>query len=67
MRGFLDAHAPIRYVRDLWDDPRGMTADWWAGLAELGVAGLLVPEEFGGVGGGMVDAAVVVRGAGPRR
>jgi alkylation response protein AidB-like acyl-CoA dehydrogenase len=59
VRGFLEAQAPIRFVRDLWDEPRGTTAEFWAGLSELGVTGLLVPEEFGGVGGGMVDVAVV--------
>jgi len=32
----------------------------WRGLAELGVTGLLVPEEFGGAGGDMVDAGVVL-------
>src|SRR4029079_625256 len=52
-------HAPIRYVRDLWDEPRGTTPECWSGLAELGVTGLLVPEELGGVGVGMVDVAVV--------
>src|SRR5215510_16252158 len=59
VQGYLDAHAPIRYVRDLWDEPRGTTPEFWSGLAELGVTGMLVPEEFGGVGGGMVDVAVV--------
>src|SRR5689334_2563013 len=59
VRGFLEARAPIRSVRDLWDEPRGTTADFWAGLVELGVTGLLVPETLGGVGGGMVDVAVV--------
>ena len=59
VRAFLDARAPLTYVRDLWDEPRGITAELWSGLAELGVAGLLVPEALGGVGGGMVDVAVV--------
>jgi alkylation response protein AidB-like acyl-CoA dehydrogenase len=59
VRAFVDAHAPLRFVRELWDEPRGTTAEFWSGLAELGVTGLLVPEALGGVGGGMVDAAVV--------
>jgi alkylation response protein AidB-like acyl-CoA dehydrogenase len=59
VRGFLDAHAPLRSVRDLWDEPRGTTPELWAGLVELGVTALLVPDELGGVGGGMVDVAVV--------
>ena len=32
----------------------------WDGLVELGVVGLLVAEEHGGAGMGMVDAAVVL-------
>jgi len=66
VQGFVDAHAPIRYVRDLWDEPRGTTPEFWTGLSELGVVGLLVPEEFGGVGGGMVDVAVVCEALGSK-
>ncbi|MET7770045.1 acyl-CoA dehydrogenase family protein [Nocardia sp. NPDC005366] len=32
----------------------------WRGLAELGVTGLIIPEEFGGGAGTMVDAGVVL-------
>jgi alkylation response protein AidB-like acyl-CoA dehydrogenase len=59
VRRYLDARAPTRYVRDLWDDPRGMTDEFWRGLVALGVTSLLIPEAWGGAGGGMVDAAVV--------
>lgn len=31
----------------------------WAGLADLGVAGLMIPEEHGGVGLGSMDAVIV--------
>ena len=59
VRRFLDEQAPIAYVRDLWDDPRGITDGFWTRFAALGVTSLLVPEEYGGAGGGMVDVAVV--------
>ncbi|MFM8303888.1 MAG: acyl-CoA dehydrogenase family protein [Actinomycetota bacterium] len=59
VRRFLEHRAPIAHVRDRWDDPQGTTDAVWAGLAELGTTGLLVPEAHGGAGGGMVDAAVV--------
>jgi alkylation response protein AidB-like acyl-CoA dehydrogenase len=59
VRALLEARAPIRYVRDLWDEPRGTPDDCWSGLAGLGAVGLLVPEADGGVGGGIVDVAVV--------
>jgi alkylation response protein AidB-like acyl-CoA dehydrogenase len=60
VRRFLAELAPTAYVRALLDDERGTTDDVWAGLAELGVTGLLVPEAYGGAGGGMVDMAVVL-------
>jgi len=57
---FLDARAPLTWVRDRYDDDRGTTEDVWRELAGLGVTGLLVPEACGGAGRGMVDAAVVL-------
>jgi alkylation response protein AidB-like acyl-CoA dehydrogenase len=61
VRRFLAEQAPIRpYVRDMLDDPRGTTDAVWKGLAQLGVTGLLVPEDSGGSGMGMVDMGVVL-------
>jgi alkylation response protein AidB-like acyl-CoA dehydrogenase len=61
VRRFLAEQAPIQpYVRDLLGDPRGTTDAVWKGLAQLGVTGLLVPEEHGGAGMGMVDMGVVL-------
>jgi alkylation response protein AidB-like acyl-CoA dehydrogenase len=60
VRRFLAERAPISYVREMLDDERGTTDDVWKGLADLGVIGLLAPEEHGGAGMGMVDLAVVL-------
>ena len=62
LRRFLADRAPIAtYVRDAYEgDGVGRDDPVWRGLAELGVLGLLVPEEHGGAGGGMVDAAVAL-------
>jgi len=60
VRRFLDARAPLTWVRERYDDARGTTDEIWQGLADLGVLGLLVPERHGGAGMGMVDAAVVL-------
>jgi alkylation response protein AidB-like acyl-CoA dehydrogenase len=61
VRRFLAEQAPIQpYVRDLLGDTRGTTEAVWKGLAQLGVTGLLVPEEHGGAGMGMVDMGVVL-------
>jgi alkylation response protein AidB-like acyl-CoA dehydrogenase len=61
VRRFLAEQAPIQpYVRDLLGDSRGTTDAVWKGLAQLGVTGLLVPEQHGGAGMGMVDMGVVL-------
>jgi alkylation response protein AidB-like acyl-CoA dehydrogenase len=60
VRRFLDDRAPLRWVREHYDEPRGTTDEVWQGLADLGLLGLLVPERHGGAGMGMVDAAVVL-------
>ncbi|HEY5014536.1 MAG TPA: acyl-CoA dehydrogenase family protein [Acidimicrobiia bacterium] len=62
VRRFLADRAPVAgYVRPLLDGPDNRRPEVWDALAELGVVGLLVPEEYGGAGRtGMVDAAVVL-------
>jgi alkylation response protein AidB-like acyl-CoA dehydrogenase len=59
-RRFLAEKAPISgHVRELLDDPTGVDEAVWRGLADLGTTGLLVPEEYGGVGMTMVEAGIV--------
>ncbi|MCU1458600.1 MAG: acyl-CoA dehydrogenase [Actinomycetia bacterium] len=63
MRRFLAERAPITpYVRDqIGGAPDAAAARAMrAGLVELGVTGLLIPEEHGGAGMTMVDMAVVI-------
>ncbi|HEV7526839.1 MAG TPA: acyl-CoA dehydrogenase family protein [Acidimicrobiia bacterium] len=59
VRAFLPAKAPLAWVRaEYAADASDRSV--WDGLAGLGVVGLLVGEEHGGAGMGMVDAAVVL-------
>ena len=60
VRRFLGERAPLTYVRGMLDDDRGATDEVWRGLSDLGVTGLLVPEDHGGAGMGMVDVGVVL-------
>lgn len=60
VRGFLAAQAPGGYVRAMADDEAGITPGMWGRIAELGWPGLLVPEEHGGLGLGLVDMVVVL-------
>jgi alkylation response protein AidB-like acyl-CoA dehydrogenase len=58
LRRFLAEECPITRVRDLVANQPGHDGGSWKSLCELGVAGLLVPEEHGGSGLALLDAAI---------
>ncbi|MGE3620493.1 MAG: acyl-CoA dehydrogenase family protein [Acidimicrobiia bacterium] len=58
LRKLLETHCTKEWLDDL-EAREEYPFDLFARLAELGLYGLGVPEEHGGVGGGMVDIAVV--------
>ena len=54
-------HATPAAVREAMDSPRGYDEALWKLLCEqVGAAALVVPEELGGAGGELADAAVVL-------
>jgi alkylation response protein AidB-like acyl-CoA dehydrogenase len=61
-RGFISDKAPVSHLRQLRDakDATGFSRELWKGFAEMGFAGLLVPEAFGGSGLGCVEAGIVM-------
>src|SRR6202142_515153 len=61
-RGLISDKAPVSHLRQLRDsgDATGFSRDLWRAFAEMGFAGLLVPENFGGSGLGCVEAGVVM-------
>ena len=58
LRGYLGGHFPLACVRRVIDGDRSEVGTFLGGLAEQGVSGVLVPEEFGGSGLTLLDAAV---------
>lgn len=57
----VDKHASPEAVRRAMVSPYGYDESLWAMLCEqVGVAALVVPEEFGGAGGELADAAIVL-------
>ena len=54
----LDRVCPLDRVRKA-ADANEPAADVWSALVELGMPGLLIPEQFGGVGLKLLDAALV--------
>ncbi|WP_157246143.1 acyl-CoA dehydrogenase family protein [Nonomuraea typhae] len=65
VRSFLAAHAPLAQVRRDLDSPAGFSREIYARLSgELGLTGLIVPEEYGGAAAGHAELAVVLEETG---
>ncbi len=60
-RGFLDAAAPVSHLRGLRDSGAVGDAALWASMADMGWAGILVPETSGGSDMGHAAAGVLAR------
>ena len=60
-RSYLGEQQPVTVLRKLRDtqDELGYSPEGWKAFAELGYAGMLVPEAHGGLGLGLTDAALV--------
>ena len=59
VRRVCNEQVPLDIVRALENDPTGYPAEFWKQLAELGLLGILIPEEYGGADLSMLDAAIV--------
>ena len=56
---FLEEQASLDRVREFAASDHALAEDIWNGLVNLGVVGVLVPEEYGGLGLSAMDAAVI--------
>nr|MDT0665953.1 acyl-CoA dehydrogenase family protein [Micromonospora sp. DSM 115978] len=62
---FLDKTSPETEVRRLMDTTTGYDSAAWRQLAgDVGIAGLAVPEEYGGAGYGFVELGIFLEEAG---
>jgi alkylation response protein AidB-like acyl-CoA dehydrogenase len=59
VRGFVEGECPPTRLREIFDAGSGHDPALWKGLAEMGIAGLVVPEAEGGAGLEIVDLALV--------
>lgn len=59
-RDYLRRHCPIELVQRLALDERGFDDKLWRGMAELGWPGLLIPGDFGGSDGSLLDVTLLV-------
>jgi len=63
---FMKERAPVSQLRALRDSRSddGFARETWASFAEMGFTGVLVPEEWGGLGLGAVEAGAIMEGIG---
>ncbi len=59
-RDFLKKQCPKELVRSLDDSDEGHSPELWRKMAELGWMGLLLPEEYDGIGWSFVEMAVLM-------
>src|SRR4051794_8370404 len=60
VRGWAERNAPVDVVRATLDAEEEVRPAFWAGLADQGLLGLHVPEEYGGQGAGLLELAVTL-------
>jgi alkylation response protein AidB-like acyl-CoA dehydrogenase len=63
-RKFYAGECPMEEVRRLMETDTAFDAGLWAKMAEQGYTGIIFPEEFGGVGLGKVELALLMEEAG---
>ena len=60
VRKYLEEHATIDNIKHIANgDKKNLSAEIHQGLLNLGINGLLIPEEFGGLGLDLLFAAVI--------
>ena len=59
-RRFVENECPPEFVRDMYEDEKGITDALWSKMAEMGWMGLRIPEAYGGIGLGLADLCIVL-------
>ncbi len=59
LRDFLAKECTPEKIREIWESETGRSPGLWAKLAEMGIPGLLIPEEQNGMGMNEVDAVLL--------
>lgn len=63
-RGFLEKECPRSLVREIDEGKADYSRELYRKMAGLGWLGLMIPEEYGGVGGNWIDMAILHEEAG---
>lgn len=59
VRRFVEQQVPLDRVRQIAAERSGFDRTIWQGLTDLGVLGIIVPEQYGGAGLSFFDGALV--------
>ncbi len=59
-RDFAKGECPGDFIREMEDDEKGYTTQLWNKMAELGWMGLMLPEDYDGIGCGLLDLVVIM-------
>jgi len=60
VREFLKSECPSSFVLEMEEDEIGFTPEFWRKMGELGWMALVIPEEYDGVGGDLVDLVLML-------
>ena len=61
---FLKKECPPSLIREMKDDERGYPRELWDQMVELGWPGVMIPEEYGGIGGSYLDLCILLEAMG---
>ena len=61
---FLKKECPPSLLRELKDDERGYPQKLWEQMVDLGWTGVMIPEKYGGIGGGYLDLCILLEAMG---
>lgn len=64
VKKFLVNEVTPEKIRALWETETGRSEDLWQAMAGMGLTGLTVPEEFGGMGMNAVDFVLLAQACG---
>jgi len=59
-RKFLEKTCPLEKVREIMEEKKGFSPEMWKQISELGWTGLIIPEQYGGIGMSVIDLIVVM-------
>jgi alkylation response protein AidB-like acyl-CoA dehydrogenase len=64
VRELLEKECPAAHVRAMWESATGRSPELWDKLVRMGVVGLTVPEDHGGLGLDEVDLVLILEETG---